>query len=176
MFFSREMAIYYYSKIRMPFDSFQGFFYMQYIYIYICTILLEQIKGFYHGITKIFLLVGQLYHAQLASFKDAYIVVHVRIDCGIQITLPLSNTLKLYTQTVQGLADYAQKFIHYTSMAGPDPSLTLQRTVGRCQTSSYNYAPNCSHALIVRVSVRILLILGIEIQNMNGCVGHNKLV
>ena len=37
--------------------------------------------------------------------------------------------------------------------------------------------PNCSHALIVRVSVRILyLLLGIEIQNMNACVGHNKLV
>ena len=29
-----------------------------YIYIYICTMLLEQIKGFYHGITKIFLLIG----------------------------------------------------------------------------------------------------------------------
>ena len=28
------------------------------MYIYICTMLLEQIKGFYHGITKIFLLVG----------------------------------------------------------------------------------------------------------------------
>ena len=25
---------------------------------YACTMLLEQIKGFYHGITKIFLLVG----------------------------------------------------------------------------------------------------------------------
>ena len=28
------------------------------LYINICTMLQEQIKGFYHGITKIFLLVG----------------------------------------------------------------------------------------------------------------------
>ena len=32
---------------------------------------------------------------------------------------------KLYTQTVQGLADYAQKFMYYVSMAAPDPLLTL---------------------------------------------------
>jgi len=41
---------------------------------------------------------------------------------------------------VRGLADYAQKFMHYTSLAAPDPLLTLQQTVGWCQTTSYNYA------------------------------------
>ena len=42
----------------------------------IYTMLLEQIKGFYHGITKIFLLVGSI-------SKDVYVVVHMRADCGI---------------------------------------------------------------------------------------------
>ena len=41
--------------------------------------LLEQIKGFYHGII---LLVGS-YTMLSWHFKDVYIVVHVRIDCGI---------------------------------------------------------------------------------------------
>ena len=48
----------------------------------ICTILLEQIKGFYHGITRYsyWLVVIPI----LAGIcKDVYIVVHVRIDCGI---------------------------------------------------------------------------------------------
>ena len=46
--------------------------------------LLKQIKGFYH---EIFLLVGSYidnYQPCLAGiFKDAYIIVHVKIDCGI---------------------------------------------------------------------------------------------
>ena len=46
-----------------------------------CTMLLEQIKGFY-CITKIFLLVGS-YTMLSCIFKDVYIIVHVRIDCGI---------------------------------------------------------------------------------------------
>ena len=44
--------------------------------------LLKQIKGFYHGITKIFLLVGS-YTMLSWHFKDAYKIVHVRIDRGI---------------------------------------------------------------------------------------------
>ena len=43
--------------------------------------LLEQIKGFYHGITKIIWLV--VIPCLAGIFKDVYIVVHVRIDCGI---------------------------------------------------------------------------------------------
>jgi len=35
--------------------------------------LLEQIKGFYHGITKIFLLVGSYTMLSWHFFKDAYI-------------------------------------------------------------------------------------------------------
>ena len=46
-----------------------------------CTMLLEQIKGFYHGITKIFWLV--VIPCLAGILKDIYIVVHVRIDCGI---------------------------------------------------------------------------------------------
>jgi len=57
-----------------------------------CTMLLEQIKGFCHGITEIFLLVGSYTMAGIS--KDFYIVVQVRIDCGIYITCTLSNTLK----------------------------------------------------------------------------------
>jgi len=49
-------------------------------YSYSCTMLLKQIKGFYHGISKIFILVGSY---TMLSLKDFYIVVHVRIDCGI---------------------------------------------------------------------------------------------
>ena len=37
------------------------------------TMLLEQIKGFYHGITKIFLLVGS-YSMLSWHFKDVYII------------------------------------------------------------------------------------------------------
>jgi len=45
----------------------------------IFTMLLVQIKGFYHGITKIFLLVGS--YTMLCW--DVYVVVHVRTDCGV---------------------------------------------------------------------------------------------
>ena len=48
-----------------------------------CTMLLEQTKGFYHGITKIFLLVDSYTMLSWHFFEDVYIVVHVRIDCGI---------------------------------------------------------------------------------------------
>jgi len=47
-----------------------------------CTMILEQIKGFYHGITKILLLVGS-YTMLSWHLLNVYIVVHVRIDCGI---------------------------------------------------------------------------------------------
>ena len=92
----------------------------------ICTMLLEQIKGFYHGITKIFLLVGNYTVIPCLSgiFKDVYIVLHVRIDCGLDYITSKQHT-KLYIQMVQGLANYAQKFTHYTSLAAPDPLLTL---------------------------------------------------
>ena len=32
---------------------------------------------------------------------------------------------KIYAQMVQGLADYAQKFMFYVSLVAPDPLLTL---------------------------------------------------
>ena len=48
---------------------------------------------------------------------------------------------KLYTQTVQGLADYAQKFIYYASLAAPDPRLLYsERLDGARLLASYNYA------------------------------------
>ena len=82
---------------------------------------LEQIKGFYHGITKIFLLIGS--YTMLS--KDVY----NSITCENWLWDLDYNTskqhTKLYTQMVQGLADYAQKFTYYTSLAAPDPSLTL---------------------------------------------------
>ena len=94
--------------------------------MYACTMLLEQIKGFYHGITYQLVVIPCL----AGICKDVYIVIHVRTDCGIQI----KQHTKLYTQMVQGLANYAQK------LCKPDPSLTLQRTVGRCQTTRM---PSC---------------------------------
>ena len=81
-----------------------------------CTILFEQIKGYW--LVVIPCLAG--------ICKDVCIVVHVRIDCGIYIASTLNNTLNsIATQMVQGLPDYAQKFTYYTSLAAPDPSLTL---------------------------------------------------
>ena len=47
--------------------------------------LLEQIKGFYRGITKIHVYSNWLVVIPcfVGIFKDVYIIVHVRIDCGI---------------------------------------------------------------------------------------------
>ena len=50
--------------------------------IYItCTMLLEQIKGFYHGIFLLDWLV--VIPCLVGICKDVYVVVHVRIDCGV---------------------------------------------------------------------------------------------
>jgi len=79
--------------------------------------LLKQIKGFYHGITKMFLLVSSI--PCLAGIcKDVYIVVQVRIDCGILDYITSKQHTKLYAQTVQGLADNAQN-IHVVIMHAP---------------------------------------------------------
>jgi len=50
------------------------------IIIIIVPCYLSRSKGFfYHGITKILLLIGSF----AGISKDVYIAVHVRIDCGI---------------------------------------------------------------------------------------------
>ena len=48
---------------------------------------------------------------------------------------------KLYTQTMQGLADYAQKFMHYTSLQHPTLRLLCSEQLdGARLLASYNYA------------------------------------
>ena len=44
--------------------------------------------------------------------KDIYIVVHVRIWLW-DLDYTSKQHTKIYAQTVQGLADYAQKFMHF---------------------------------------------------------------
>ena len=87
--------------------------------------LLEQIKGFYHGITKIFLLVGSYTMLSWHQFVKMFISSTYKNWLWDLDYITSKQHTKLYTQTVQGLADYAQKFTHYTSLAAP---------------ASYNYA------------------------------------
>ena len=83
---------------------------------------------------------------------------------------------KFYTQTVQRLADYAQNSrIMLAGLAAPDPSLTYFIANGR--TVPHYYAQHLiarTPSLFVPqfVSSAVNLIPGIEIQNMNGFVGH----
>jgi len=65
--------------------------------------LLEQIKGFYHGITKIFLLVGSYTMLSWLFKRCLY-----NSTCENWLWDLDYITSKLYIQTVQGLADYAQ--------------------------------------------------------------------
>ena len=65
---------------------------------------------------------------------------------------------KLYTQTVQGLADYAQK-IHALYKPGstqPFAYVLYSEQLDGARLLAIIMPPNCSHALIVRASVRIL--------------------
>ena len=70
---------------------------------------------------------------------------------------------------MQGLTDYAQKFTYYSSLA-----LHLLYSEGVDSTIMLN----CLHTLIVHTSLHssypllLILIFGIEIENMNGCEGH----
>ena len=85
---------------------------------------------------------------------------------------------QLYTQTVQGLADYNLKFTYYASLAAPDPSLTYFIANGWMVPDYYNYARRLISARMPSlfvpqfVSSAVNLIPGIEIQNMNAFVGH----
>ena len=67
-----------------------------------------------------------------------------------------------------------------TIQAWQHPTLRLlySKRLDGARLLSIIMLPNCSLALIVRasdhISSAVKLILAIEIQNMNGCVGHNK--
>ena len=78
--------------------------------------LLEQIKGFCHGITNWLVVIPCL----IGICKDVYVVVQL---WDLDYITSKQHT-KLYAQ---GLADYAQKYScsYYASLAAPAPSLTL---------------------------------------------------
>ena len=69
--------------------------------------LLEQIKGFYHGITKIFLLVGSYtmlsWHFQRCLYNSTCENWLWDLDY-----ITSKQHTQIYTQMVQGLADYTQ--------------------------------------------------------------------
>ena len=90
-----------------------------YIYKYkeFCTMLLEEINGFCHGITYIFLLVGSYTMLSWQLIKEVIIAVYQHLNIKAQF-----NYLAYYSYVVdkiyaQGLADYAQKLTHHSMQA-----------------------------------------------------------
>ena len=56
--------------------------------------------------------------------KEVLIAVYQHLNIKSQFNL-FGLLKKIYAQMVRGLANYAQKFHLYASLAAPDPSFTL---------------------------------------------------
>jgi len=109
-----------------------------------CAKLLKQIKGCFHDITKIFLLVGSYNMLSWQLIKEVltvYINTLTSKHNWICLTSYSYVVDKIYAQMVQGLADYAQKLTYYATWPFTDFIVKIQLLA----------MPNFSHTLLLFV-------------------------